>query len=241
MNKFGCIYLLRNLVNGKGYVGQTRAKKVEGRWNAHIKESEKPRPKYPIHRAIKFHGVENFSAEVVWVGPVEFLNKKECHFVKKCNTFIDNGCGYNLTAGNGVGIEICKSTLKKRSAASNKLWAEPGRRERAGVVSSTRWKDPEFKAIQAKERKSRWEDSTFRAACTTGTKLRWKDPAYRSSMRKTSSAMWDKPGFRENQIAKRKARWADPIKREAQLLAIRTGTKLYRERTINEKAAGTIT
>ena len=101
--KKGFIYLLTNLVNGKKYVGQTRAKTVERRWTAHIMMATAAKPAVLIHRAIKKYGVNKFSAEVLWTGPVDKLNIKETHFIKVHDSFVDDGhSGYNLTRGGGT-------------------------------------------------------------------------------------------------------------------------------------------
>jgi hypothetical protein len=60
----GCIYLLRNLINGKGYVGKSIQKDI--RWNVHRKAAFSGRSTLAIHRAIRKYGWNNFSAEVVY-------------------------------------------------------------------------------------------------------------------------------------------------------------------------------
>jgi group I intron endonuclease len=129
----GCIYLLRNLINGKGYVGQHINLNVHIRWNAHICGAAAKRNNHPLYNAIRKHGVENFSAEVVWRGPVTKLDAKEVYYIKKLHTFVDDplGHGYNLTiGGNSRGYKFSVRSRKKLSKSMKAYWAaNPDRRE----------------------------------------------------------------------------------------------------------------
>ena len=115
----GCVYLLRNLSNGKGYIGQHKGvEQIErNRWGGHIRTALNKRDEKPLYRAIRKYGVDKFSAEVVWRGPIEKLNEKEMHYIKKFSTFIDDGAGYNLTRGGGQGTKVARqSKIKMRDA-----------------------------------------------------------------------------------------------------------------------------
>ena len=47
------IYLIRNLIDGRGYVGKT-IRPLGARWQKHLRED------FYIDRAIRRHGIENF-------------------------------------------------------------------------------------------------------------------------------------------------------------------------------------
>ena len=61
------IYKIENLVNGKCYIGQS--KYIEKRWTDHKSNAfnsiQKDQYKYPLYRAIRKYGLENFSFEVI--------------------------------------------------------------------------------------------------------------------------------------------------------------------------------
>ena len=144
----GCIYLLRNLVNGKGYVGQhNNVNTVERRrWAAHISAALDDIVQLPLHRAIrKAHkrdgDLRNISAEVIWRGPVEQLNKMETYYIKMLHTFIDDpvgGGGYNLTTGGGSFAMSAVSKKKVSKALKAAYKRDPTLREQRGAVSRAR-------------------------------------------------------------------------------------------------------
>jgi group I intron endonuclease len=99
----GKIYLIRNLANGKGYVGQTTKQTVWIRFNQH-KYEVKRGSNLPIHRAMRKWGVENFTViEVASCDPL-LLDDLEKHFIKFYKTYITSGRGYNRTAGGYSGF-----------------------------------------------------------------------------------------------------------------------------------------
>jgi group I intron endonuclease len=94
----GWIYLIRNKVNGKCYVGQTRQKKVETRWayhrNAHISNNGY------FSNSIRKHGWDSFEPSVICEIPNEELDAREIFEISERNTLAPNG--YNLDGGGGV-------------------------------------------------------------------------------------------------------------------------------------------
>jgi len=96
----GYIYLIRNLVNGKGYVGQT-IKKVKYRFRAHIWDAQCG-SNLVLHRAIRKYGESNFSIQEVCYADVLLLDDLEKHYIKFFGTFIREH-GYNMTEGGDGG------------------------------------------------------------------------------------------------------------------------------------------
>jgi group I intron endonuclease len=87
------IYKIENLVNHKCYIGQ--AVDINKRWRKHretYNESKFPQYEYPLYRAMRKYGFENFSFEVLEECLREELNEKERQYVEKYNAFFD---GYN--------------------------------------------------------------------------------------------------------------------------------------------------
>jgi group I intron endonuclease len=93
----GIIYLIRNLVNGKGYVGQTILTSRK-RWSLH-KSGARRGEGFPIYRAIRKYGAENFSIKVLASVNPQQLDDLEKKYIKDLNTHVDNGCGYNCDEG----------------------------------------------------------------------------------------------------------------------------------------------
>ncbi len=93
----GKIYLITNLANSKKYVGVT-TKTLNRRFGQHLRQSEKP-VKLAIHQAIKKYGKQNFRIDLIEelqsITEHELL-LKESYYISKYNTWVDNGCGYNM-------------------------------------------------------------------------------------------------------------------------------------------------
>jgi group I intron endonuclease len=126
MPKKGYIYLIRNLVNGKGYVGKTE-KTVSLRFSQH-KTQSKIGSTYALHAAMRKYGISNFSViEIASSEPYQ-LNDLEKHFIAKYGTFAPLGNGYNLTLGGEgqTGLVHSKETRLKLSAITKAQLAKNG-------------------------------------------------------------------------------------------------------------------
>lgn len=91
------IYKIENLVNHKCYIGQ--AVDINKRWRRHREtytDVTSREYEYPIYRAMRKYGLENFSFEVVEECSRGELNEKEKFYVEKYNAFFE---GYNQTLG----------------------------------------------------------------------------------------------------------------------------------------------
>lgn len=105
--KYGIIYKIKNLLDGKEYVGQT-TNSITNRFNSHCNETRNRH----ISNAIQLYGKENFIIEEICsVNTKENLNAMEVFFVKQYNTMFPNG--YNHRAG-GEQNGICSDELKQK-------------------------------------------------------------------------------------------------------------------------------
>lgn len=91
------IYLIKNKTNGKSYVGKSID--IGRRWSRHravaFNKSEHGY-NYPLYRAIRKYGLENFEFSVLEECPKNMLNFNEEKWVSVLDTFNN---GYNQTKG----------------------------------------------------------------------------------------------------------------------------------------------
>jgi hypothetical protein len=134
----GQIYLIKNIVNNKEYVGQTWTHRknrgyykpfgYEGRFRDHISEAicntKKKQCRY-LNNAIRLHGKGAFTVQLLYSCPIEELDSWEKHYIAEYNSMYPNG--YNLTNGGKSHIrfetsdDVPKSdtnTPKKRGGCS---------------------------------------------------------------------------------------------------------------------------
>jgi group I intron endonuclease len=105
---YGSIYVIRNKVNSKAYVGQT-TQKVGDRFGQHC-TIYKP---YPINLAIKKYGRDNFTVEEVdTANSKDELDAKECEWMARLDCRAPNG--YNIKEG-GANGKMSPESVRKLS------------------------------------------------------------------------------------------------------------------------------
>ena len=98
------IYKITNLINGKVYVGQSV--NILTRWRRHRSEMNNLNNCYPIYKAMRKYGLENFAFEVIEECSKNLLDEREKYWIKYYNSYYD---GYNQTSGghsSGVSIAL---------------------------------------------------------------------------------------------------------------------------------------
>lgn len=109
------VYLVKNAVNGKPYVGKT-ALKLSTRWNSHVARANSGSLTH-LHRAIKKYGIDCFVLSVLEHASTEAeLNRLEIKYIEELRSN-DPNIGYNLTRG-GEGAMGYKHALKAKLSMS---------------------------------------------------------------------------------------------------------------------------
>lgn len=102
----GYIYKITNLINQKVYIGQT-SKPYNTRWNEHKSyafNENKESYNYPLYKAFRKYGIENFKFEVVEECEIKDLDDKEIFYIEKYSSS-NNKYGYNQSLG-GKGFRL---------------------------------------------------------------------------------------------------------------------------------------
>lgn len=90
------IYVIRNTINNKLYIGQTKLS-LRTRFVGHKGKSNNG-SKTAIHSAMRLHGIENFQIELICeCETIEEVNQKEIEYIKRFNSIVP--CGYNILEG----------------------------------------------------------------------------------------------------------------------------------------------
>lgn len=128
----GSIYLIKNNINGKCYIGQT-VQSPFTRWREHLNSAARG-VKYPLHKALRKLGVVNFSFSIVEDGiPRDSLNDREIYWVNFYNSYED---GYNCNVGGGNtyngryfnlnSVQIVKKVIKETTRSLTDIADEFG-------------------------------------------------------------------------------------------------------------------
>lgn len=111
----GYIYIIKNKINDKVYIGQT-TNSIEYRWKQHKYAANEGR-KFHLYNAMRKYGIDNFWVELLEeVNSQLNLNERESYWIKRYNSY-DNG--YNSTLGGG---ENNSSLSKAQVEEIYELW-----------------------------------------------------------------------------------------------------------------------
>lgn len=96
MTNLGSIYIIKNNINNKVYIGQT-INKVSYRFKTHVYYAVRGKD-YVIGKAMRKYGVNNFFYEILEKCSIEELNKREIYWISKYNS-TNPKFGYNVSIG----------------------------------------------------------------------------------------------------------------------------------------------
>ena len=148
MNKY-CIYLHKNKINNKIYIGQT-CQKPQYRWN----NGNGYKQCSYFYSAIQKYGWDNFEHIILENNlTAQQANQKEEEYIKyyKSN---EKQFGYNLSAGGNNHKEISESTRKKFSNHAKNRWEDESIRNKMSQIMKEKWQDPKYIQLQRKSREN---------------------------------------------------------------------------------------
>lgn len=118
------IYSIRNKINGKIYIGQT--KNLKNRWAAHAAYAKNPEQtgQY-IHRAMAKHGIQNFEYEVLATCRTREDADEVEKFIISQYRSREIGLGYNVKPGGATAGHSESTKIKLREATIRQI-AEKG-------------------------------------------------------------------------------------------------------------------
>jgi group I intron endonuclease len=100
------IYKITNLKNNHCYIGQSR--NIEKRWNAHKNCTYNSEVwDYPLYKAFRKYGLENFSFKIIEKCSLENLNEREIYWIKYYQP------EYNQTIGGNFNVIPQKLTYEQ--------------------------------------------------------------------------------------------------------------------------------
>jgi group I intron endonuclease len=185
---YGSIYLLRNSVNGKVYVGQTVGT-IRGRWNGHRSDALKRIRQTPFHSAIRKYGPDNFAiSQEATADSQQELDALEVQFIT-IYMANDRRYGYNVRSGGDGGG---KHSLEARQRMSSSHRGKPSWNK--GRQMDQAWRDRvrsqmQVRAVQMRGKPLSPEHrANISAALTSSQKvsasqhLRWSRPGAREAV-----------------------------------------------------------
>ena len=134
------IYVHRNKVNGKCYVGQT-CQIPEDRWGANGNGYSR---QTVFYNAILKYGWDNFEHIILEEHiPPELVDERESYWAIEYNALVPNG--YTILTGQGESILTSEEYSKIRSKQMKEVWKNPEYREKIKIKRQEEWQDPEVR------------------------------------------------------------------------------------------------
>jgi group I intron endonuclease len=158
------IYLVRR-DSKPVYVGYT-SRTLDKRWQEHICISNNP--KFPLHHAIKKHGIDSFTIEMLYESEDELhtLNYMEHHYIWLYRTYKSLG-GYNVTiGGEGWSKGLSKKERNDREKARKRAWRKANKayfQENKDIINARQrdWRKANKDRINAQ--KKAWREAKKRS------------------------------------------------------------------------------
>lgn len=182
------IYLIRNRLNGKSYVGQT-VKTLQARWAEHIRDARKGSP-FLFHRAIRKYGVEVFSESLLaTAADQQELDALEISWITKLDTM--SPAGYNTKLGKqGHPTEDVRQRISAstKGVAKSKAHAQHISEGKRGKPHPSPWlQTPEVRAKAANSLRKRSPTAETREKISKALQGRRWSPERRAKRRKPIS------------------------------------------------------
>lgn len=97
------IYKIENKINGKVYIGQScnlQSRMLEHTYPSKYNNSNKSSYNFPLYKAIRKYGIENFSFTIIEQCKLNELDEREIYWIAYYNSYYN---GYNATLGGKTG------------------------------------------------------------------------------------------------------------------------------------------
>jgi len=115
------IYIIRNLVNNKIYIGQS--KDIKRRWAEHKRKykNESEREHSYLYNAMRKYGISSFSFDVLEECDETILNEREIYYIDKFNS-TDHNVGYNISPGGDSNSNLLNENNPNAKMTVEEVW-----------------------------------------------------------------------------------------------------------------------
>lgn len=190
------IYLIKNEINGKVYIGKTSKYDEKDRFKEHVKLSSKKTTYF--YRALQKYGQENFSITVLEETTKEKINEREIfwiNFYRKQNGLKNV---YNETFGGDGGDTYTLNSNRQKAilnltTAQRKRFSKKSERDWASTRSKNVWQRKEYQEKIKNSMLNEWaRDKERKNKLSIDSKKRWEDSEFREHHKKSMIDYWKK-------------------------------------------------
>lgn len=114
----GYIYIIKNTINDKVYIGQT-SRNIYCRWKQHINAALRGENQgVVLYNAMRKYGTENFYFEQIEECNLKEIDDREIYWIQQYNSLTPNG--YNVRLDASLLVKVCKG---ERNSCGGFKWA----------------------------------------------------------------------------------------------------------------------
>lgn len=167
------IYIIKNILNNKCYIGQTIQKRIERRWQSHHFVRKDLNNPSLISLAIAKYGKENFIFSMLAeCSSREELDNLERKYIAQYNTLAPNG--YNLMTGGASGYIFHEETKKIMSEIKKGSTLPEATKSKMSESHKRRWQCESMREKRSEQSKKAWQNDEYRKMIIQSLKKRWE-------------------------------------------------------------------
>jgi len=232
LDKFGFVYIITNLRNGKAYIGckqylfYTRLREKESDWRTYTGSSKL------LNEDIEKTGKKHFKFEVI----AEYKNKRSLRYYE-----LYYQMKHNVLSATLEGSEehaYYNSRIGGKFYRPVESFQDPEWRKKMSEVVTKRYEDPEERRKLSESQKKRYEDPEERRKLSESQKKRFEDPEERRKTSEANKKRYEDPEERRKLSESVKKRYEDPEERRKTSEATKKGIAA-KKRKKNAKAKET--
>jgi group I intron endonuclease len=215
------VYKIRNLVDGKVYVGSASLS-FKGRESSHFSELKKgTHYNYYLQRAWNKYGQLNFVFEIIEECVPSLCLDCEQYWIDELKS-ANPEFGYNLspTAGNCLGVRHTEETKRKVGSRSKEAWKKKGFKERMSQIRKEIWKD--LRAMYLRCIREGLNQPEVKEKLKAINREITNRPEVKDKIRKNSIEISQRPGVNERRRQAMKKHLSSPEARAKQVSHLNT-------------------
>ena len=226
MRKTGCIYMYKNKVNGRCYVGQT-IQTIKRRRIQHISAANRGMEQ-PFYKAIRKYGIDNFDFEVLLSNvPVALLDDLEINTIHMYDAYTK---GYNAASGGKVNRGFTLSDVTKEKLKQANLG------KKASEMTKQKMSDSQRGRKHSEDTKKRISRSNLGNYHTEATKRKMSERVVPESQKQALSDSWKRDTEGNRTRRERMRTWNIGRVQSEEELLIRSKTRSRGEKNPKSKA-----
>jgi group I intron endonuclease len=187
------VYCIRNIRNGKRYVGSSAQEFRARRWEHWRKLRESRHENRHLQKSWNRYGPGSFVFQIIERCPREKCLEREQYWMDYFDvTNRDRGYNISPVAGSNLGVKRSKQTKANYAEKAKRQWADPEIRRRMQESMKRKAADPERRRAIIEESRRQARDPQWLKNNANAVKRRTADPEWQRKHAEAQARRWTK-------------------------------------------------